>query len=127
MKNTVCRFNFSQPISSRTFICRGENFQDADKTCQCNLNKSDGTLNCTCVKKDKKVKMDRDVASTILTKVKNSIPNNSLSLHFSRRVVSKGDQNSNRIVLSGGQFWLKFGEFLRVLRPPNKCVLTRRE
>ncbi|XP_070407786.1 uncharacterized protein [Nothobranchius furzeri] len=72
-KNTVCRFNFPRPASTRTFISRGEKYQDAAKTCKCD--KTDSTVQCPCLCQDKsrKQEMDKDVASAILTKVKTAI------------------------------------------------------
>uniref|UniRef100_A0A3B3YQH8 ATP-dependent DNA helicase n=1 Tax=Poecilia mexicana TaxID=48701 RepID=A0A3B3YQH8_9TELE len=74
-KKTVCRFNFPRPASCRTFICRGEKYQDPVKTCKCNLDKNDDAAHCECLHKDKKSweQMERDRASEILTTVKNAI------------------------------------------------------
>nr|XP_054591529.1 uncharacterized protein LOC129155826 [Nothobranchius furzeri] len=72
-KKTVCRFNFPRPASVRTFISRGEKYQDAVKTCKCD--KTDSTVQCACASQDKarKQEMDKEVASAILTKVKTAI------------------------------------------------------
>ncbi|XP_038139885.1 uncharacterized protein LOC119782800 [Cyprinodon tularosa] len=70
---TVCRFNFPRPPSSRTFICRGEKYQDTVKKCQCNLDETDTTLKCVCSAKKADELMESDMANTILTKVKNAL------------------------------------------------------
>ncbi|XP_043953976.1 uncharacterized protein LOC122820538 [Gambusia affinis] len=74
-KRTVCRFNFPRPASCRTFICRGEKYQDPVTTCKCNLDKTDGNAECECIDKNKTrpYQMERDVASDILTRIKNAI------------------------------------------------------
>ncbi|XP_075334585.1 uncharacterized protein LOC142395729 [Odontesthes bonariensis] len=64
-KNTVCRFNFPRPASSRTFICRSE--KDKDKTCTCNLDKTSSNVQCACASKEA---MAQNQAKEILSKVK---------------------------------------------------------
>lgn len=73
-KNTICRFNFPRPASTRTFICRGKS--DTKKKCKCKVDKKVDTLTkkCACANEGPvEFKMKREQAGDILLAIKKAL------------------------------------------------------
>uniref|UniRef100_A0AAX7UK93 ATP-dependent DNA helicase n=1 Tax=Astatotilapia calliptera TaxID=8154 RepID=A0AAX7UK93_ASTCA len=80
-KNTVCRFNFPRPPSSRTFICRRKS-DVSEQKCKCQVDKREDDLQqCACEsqRQQDSIKMRRKQASDILTTIKKALSDESRS------------------------------------------------
>ncbi|XP_077364609.1 uncharacterized protein LOC144009028 isoform X1 [Festucalex cinctus] len=74
-KNTVCRFNYPRPASSRTFISRKKTDENDKKQCKCKVDK-DALAKCACKNEEQQESIR---AAEIMTAVKTALSDKNAS------------------------------------------------
>ncbi|KAK0135929.1 hypothetical protein N1851_028200 [Merluccius polli] len=94
--NTVCRFNFPKPPSARTFISRPFEDQEGDKACTCQMDGADQMADCACKLRKKNKILEKQIANSILTKIKDALSDDNASFDSVEQLFSHLKINQRR-------------------------------
>ncbi|KAK0138385.1 hypothetical protein N1851_025288 [Merluccius polli] len=90
-----CRFNFPKPPSARTFISRSS-FEDQEGDKKCQMDGADQLADCACKIRKKNKVLEKQIANSIITKIKDALSDDNASFDSVEQLFSHLNVNQRR-------------------------------